>query len=1620
MSSSAYLIFHKDHPLHVQGVNSGAETATLQLARFLARSGHKVVVCANLPEGETTLDGVEFWNLGPDFETSVAFERADALGSYHLISAGRALPIMESRSRKACLSRTFFCHDPSGQAAGVNNQTLSRICDGIVCVSEAQRNLLVSAGTDPQKTHVIHNGVDLDLFKEGNLANRNLKKLVFVGALVPHKGAHLAIEAYAALKRTYPDLSLDIYGSSKLWGEAPYLNEAALMQQLPGLKFHDAQKQNVIATALQGAGIALCPSVWFEALGLASIEAQATGCPVIASDVGGLKETMRAGETGILLKDISAEALAKTIEELLQNPSKHQKMCQAAARFARQAFNWEKCAAEVCALCEGYKSIKNRSSGLISKKVGFMTTWNQQCGLATYCKYLLSEFEPDTYVVFAEKTTEALTEQDESFVERVWQRNSPDLSQLEAAIKKHDIGLLHLNFHDHQFYPHASLLQLIERLHTQGIKVVSHLHTTYTLDPRMKAFGAVLDGVFVHAPENKLQVVAHGVAPEKIFVLPHGVQQRQKPSPEVCAQIRSKLGISASEKIICSLGFVQPNKGVEAVIEAVMHLNARGVEARGFILGKLNEKLPIAQEYYKELKFLTQKAGIESKITFANRFFSETEISEYLAVADLVMMNYQSQYYEASGACSIALGSGALVATSLAPQFAPFGDAVWHMTAGFPAGVSAEVLLGADSTLRETVLKNAAKYRQDNSWPEIAKKLHRFYHTFSFMPGKSAPVPAEVVTKPASLSQSSPLRVLFQNRSNALTQRGGDTIVMERTLEGLKKHGVEVVIDLENREDPAKFSLVHLFNFALPDMTRAFAERAHAAGVPFVVTTLCEDVPIFHHQSHVLAASLVEYRLRGQDKQWWNDSRPSLSAIPACAHFDNAWTAKHATALITNGATESAVLKKYYPGIKEICEVKLGCDVGVAGDPTLFEKEYGVRDFVLSVGRLESRKNQLMLLKALEDSDLTVVLAAGGFSYQPDYEKAVREFKRKGKTIILGRVSREMLASAYAAAKVHALPSWYELPGLVSLEAARYGCSVVATRNGTAPDYFGELAYYCDPASESSIYQAVMAAYQAPRSGKISEFAAQYTWQRTADETYAVYQRVTNRMGKDPQENSMSINLEQKPSGTPLSNPISAQSGGYDLASQAIEFQEQLERGEMAIKNGEFKKAEALLLQAEGLNPHSVRLLRVQGACFLAQGEHTRGQPYFERALKLEPQDIKSLSGLGMCEIMQAQHERAMGRFIAVLNREPGNLIAIGQLMECAYATGKFTELEPALRRYVALNADDIQMQFCLSGCLLKTGNLADAQAWLDKVVKSDPAYKGITEMQQAITREKQAVAPKEVVAPKVAAPTPQTPRETIIVSVPEENPVDFMRRADWSSFSDTDVETTLSQLEENKRQKNIAKVKEGTTALLAKGNLTAEQQERAELLRAESAVMENDVETAAEIYNRVLTKNPRSARGLCGRGALSAHAGNWDGARSAFELSLSIKAEYDVALAGLGLCAYVAGKHEDAWNYYSRASRINCENVRALFGLIELGYPMNRLPEVQRALEAYLDLHAADIEFLYALAGCHYAQGHRQASLAALDKIAIFNPDHARAAELRDIISGKVNAQSLSATSPK
>lgn len=367
------------------------------------------------------------------------------------------------------------------------------------------------------------------------------------------------------------------------------------------------------------------------------------------------------------------------------------------------------------------------------------------------------------------------------------------------------------------------------------------------------------------------------------------------------------------------------------------------------------------------------------------------------------------------------------------------------------------------------------------------------------------------------------MKVLLALRTDGLRRVGGDTIQVLRTKDALERLGLEVKITTDVNAPLRGYDLVHLFNLLRVHETFWFAWRAQRLGIPTVLSPIYWELDGLEERWQGLAVRIA-LRLLGRDRTErlktlvrmtmrgeWN--RAALAQVILGYLRQQRLVVEWIRCLLPNSEGERDVLLRKFGALKKKCVVvpNAADPVFTQGDGKRFERRYGLRDFVLCVGRFDPRKNQLGLLKSLRGLSLPLVLVGGVHpnhrAYYNRVMAAVRE--ARGRVLLLGPMGQQELADVYSAAKVHVQPSWVETPGLASLEAGLAGCNVVVTTSGPTREYFGDYAWYCDPWDPASIRSAVIAAYESERRlGLREHILRNYTWERAGALTLRAYRDV--------------------------------------------------------------------------------------------------------------------------------------------------------------------------------------------------------------------------------------------------------------------------------------------------------------------------------------------------------------------------------------------------------------------------------------------------------------------------------------------------------------------------------
>ncbi len=239
------------------------------------------------------------------------------------------------------------------------------------------------------RCETLYSNIDPDEFhREKNYAvgrRRKEKRILYSGAISPHKGLHVLLDAFCIVAKQYPDVHLELVGSLRNYPmeETFDLKDRAAIEQVApfyakrpitrlkaklGLEpanagTYQAYLKSKLPPDVAGkvtftgfihrqdlvdryydADIFVFPPIWDEGFGLPPIEAMVAGVPVVGSRSGALPETVADGETGFLVEKNDPNALARKILRLLKDDDLREKMGRAARRRVLATFTWERAA----------------------------------------------------------------------------------------------------------------------------------------------------------------------------------------------------------------------------------------------------------------------------------------------------------------------------------------------------------------------------------------------------------------------------------------------------------------------------------------------------------------------------------------------------------------------------------------------------------------------------------------------------------------------------------------------------------------------------------------------------------------------------------------------------------------------------------------------------------------------------------------------------------------------------------------------------------------------------------------------------------------------------------------------------------------------------------------------------------------------------------------------------------------------------------------------------------------------------------------------------------------------------------------------------------------------------
>jgi glycosyltransferase involved in cell wall biosynthesis len=198
------------------------------------------------------------------------------------------------------------------------------------------RSLVEHYGIDPDRVLEVGAGGNV-LPRPRRASAAGSETVLFVGREWERKGGPELAAAMALLRRQRPQASLVVAGCS------PQLDEAA------GARVLGEVGSEVVAELFADAAV-LCMPTRIEPFGLVFIEALSCGVPVVATDLGALRDIVTDGESGYLVGIDDPPALAATLERLLEDPERNRRFGEAGRDHVLARFTWPRVAAAMAAM----------------------------------------------------------------------------------------------------------------------------------------------------------------------------------------------------------------------------------------------------------------------------------------------------------------------------------------------------------------------------------------------------------------------------------------------------------------------------------------------------------------------------------------------------------------------------------------------------------------------------------------------------------------------------------------------------------------------------------------------------------------------------------------------------------------------------------------------------------------------------------------------------------------------------------------------------------------------------------------------------------------------------------------------------------------------------------------------------------------------------------------------------------------------------------------------------------------------------------------------------------------------------------------------------------------------
>jgi glycosyltransferase involved in cell wall biosynthesis len=467
------------------------------------------------------------------------------------------------------------------------------------------------------------------------------------------------------------------------------------------------------------------------------------GLPVITTGYGGqmdfcndenawlINYSFKKAETHMQLEDsFWTEPDTEHLAELMQkvhsiSPAERAKKTINAQENIKNNYTWLMCASRLDTFVNSIKSTRQTKNEKIS--LGWVTSWNTKCGIASYSKHLLNNLDGKIFDLFIfASTKDSLNYPDEKFVYRIWENAAQtDLSILTSQIleKRLQIVVFQFNF---GFFNLDAFESMIRILMHEKVKIIIFFHSTADVMMRnrllsLQSISCTLkrvDRLFVHSVDDLNRMKQFGLV-ENVAIFPQGVLRYD---PEDSEFIKKQFNIS-EKKIIATYGFLLPHKGIKELIRTVYQLSKTYPQIHLLLVNAIYPIMESA-ELKSECLDLINELRLSGKVTFITDYLTDEESILLLKCADLIVFPYQNTQESSSAAVRHGITSLKPVVCTPRPIFDDVSDIVHFLPGRSPE----EMLIGLSELFDDenrllSKTERQKEWIKNHSWDVLTKRL---------------------------------------------------------------------------------------------------------------------------------------------------------------------------------------------------------------------------------------------------------------------------------------------------------------------------------------------------------------------------------------------------------------------------------------------------------------------------------------------------------------------------------------------------------------------------------------------------------------------------------------------------------------------------------------------------------------------------------------------------------------------------------------------------------------------------------------------------------------------------------------------------------------------------------